>query len=44
MKIVYKNEIRLINRVFCQLEENIFQEVLNLDNKENIKWISGQNL
>lgn len=44
MKIVYKNKIRLINKEFLLTQENIFQDVLNLDKKENIKWISGQNL
>ncbi len=43
MKIVYKNHIRLINKHFLLKEENIFQEVLKIDKKENIKWISGQN-
>ena len=45
MKIIYQNKIRLINKALLEEEETIFQDVLNLDKKENVKkWISGQNL
>ncbi len=43
MKITYKNKMKLIKREYILHEENIFQDVLNIENKENIKWISGQN-
>ena len=35
MKITYKNKMKLIKREYILHEENIFQDVLNIENKEN---------
>lgn len=44
MKLTYKNYIRLIRQLEIMCEEEIFQDVLKINKKENVKWISGQNL
>ncbi len=44
MKLIYKNYIKTIRLAEIELEEKIFQDVLNITKKENNQWTSGRNL